>query len=362
MTYFRTTLPTRLQLALFLFPLALSTGAYAQSPQAADSVVVLEQHGLAGKGAAIVEHDGRFQVSASFGSETTWVRDLPARPNFLQAGNPTGTVVVGHLRNDGSPRWATVFTAEGDPWQPPGEVRLIHLSKQGDKVLAQLRLDGREETRVFDAAGRELDRFAIPYDAAHVTRFTARGDAVAVTPGPEDSSSVLEVFEIATGRTQRHEMDPAFPIEDAVALDADHIVVVGSGVLTLVLFPDAEEFSAQGPLGWSLRTEDPGYLTILGATADGKTLLATRAFGRFDLVGRDGRILWSFDPAESPLRGRLTHLDLGRFQPFLHADGTVELADDSARGRYLLSWPSSAGKELGEPLVEWEPARMAAGR
>jgi hypothetical protein len=130
----------------------------------------------------------------------------------------------------------------------------------------------------------------------------------------------------------------------------------------MVLFPGAEGFSRQGPVGWSLQAEDPGYLSILDATADGETLLATRGFGRFDLVGRDGLVLWSFDPAESPLRGRLAHLDLGRFHPFLHADGTVELADDSARGRYLLSWPSAAGGKLGEPLVRWEPAGMAAGR
>lgn len=350
--------------ACVVFLLVTALGAFGQTPQGSEiqEQVVLKTRGPGGEGARVVVEQGHYHVARITATSRLWTRELPDRPNFLQGGNAEGTIAVGFFRNDGSPRWAMVFTASGEGWSPPGEVQSIHLSKQGNRVLARVRVEGRDEAVVFDAAGRELVRFAVPGAAdhpgvTHVVRFTARGDGVAVTPGPEEDSSVLEVHDIATGRSQRHQMDPAFPMEDAVALDVDHVVVVGGGRLTMVLFPGADEFAEEGPVGWSLGTQEPGYLTLMGATADGERLLATRGLGRFDLVEWNGEVSWSFDPATSPLRPRLVHLDLGRHHPFLHADGTVELKDDSGRGRYLLTWPQGLDRD---PVVRWEAAAAPA--
>jgi len=117
--------------------------------------------------------------------------------------------------------------------------------------------------------------------------------------------------------------------------------------------PNAEEFADEGVFGWTL--ENRGYSTLLGATEDGQRFLATRGQGRFDLIGRDGRILWSFDPQDPGQKQRLDHVNLGRAHPFLHPDGRVELKDDAETGRYLLTWPPTRGV-LGSPTIRWEAA------
>lgn len=339
-------------LVLLVLAFATQSGQLlAQAPSAEDRGPLFAERGAKAELTTVTERSGRFEISRHDGPSVVWSHELPTKPDFLQAGTPAGTVAVGRLRNDGGPRWAKVVTADGESWSPPGEVRLIHLSKQGDKVLTQLRVEGAPETVVFDDRGKELGRFPIPHGAAHVAQFTARGDAVAVSPGPDDSFSVLETYEIGTGRSQRHELDEAFAIEDAAPLDADHVVVVGSGTLTMVLFPGAEEFAAEGPLGWSLGGEGRGYSTLLGTTADGERLLATRRFGRFDVVSRHGEVLWSYDPQDPELARRIPHADLRQLQPFLRADGSVLLTDREGQS-YLLTWPAppQAGA-LGSPRV-----------
>lgn len=327
----------------------------AQAPPADEHLPLFAERGAAGELTTVAERGGRFEVSRQDGPRLVWSHELPTQPDFLQAGSPAGTVAVGRLRNDGGPRWAKVITADGETWSPPGEVRLIHLSKQGDKVLTQVRVEGAPATLVFDPRGNQLARFPIPHGAAHVAQFTARGDAVAVSPGPDDSFSILEVHEIGTGRSQRHEFDEAFAIQDSAPLDADHVVVLGSGTLTMVLFPGAEEFAAEGPLGWSLGGDGRGYSTLLGTTADGERLLATRGFGRFDVVSRRGEILWSFDPQDAELLQRIPGVDLRQLQPFLRADGAVLLTDREG-GSYLLTWPASRASALGAPRISRAPA------
>lgn len=355
MTQFIDSTSWHLRVLLVVASATLSGQLLAQAPPADDRGPLFVERGASGEVTTVTERGGRFEVSLQHGPRLVWSHELPTKPDFLQAGTPAGTVAVGRLRNDGGPRWVKVVTADGESWSPPGEVRLIHLSKQGDKVLAQVRLEGAPETLVFDVQGRELARLRIPHGAAHVAQFTARGDAIAVSPGPDDSSSVLETYEIGTGRSQRHELDEAFAIQDAAPLDANHVVVLGSGTLTMVLFPGAEEFAAEGPLGWSLGADGRGYSTLLGTTADGERLLATRSFGRFDVVSRHGQILWSYDPQDSELAHRLPHVDLRQLQPFLRADGTVLLIDREG-GSYLLTWPAPQAGALGSPSIRTVPA------
>lgn len=347
--------------ALILFALGILATAPAVAAQASAAAdpnerLLLIEHDTAGRETIVEESAGRFVVTRRHAGSAAWAHELPARPNFLQAGTPAGTVAVGHLRNDGSPRWALVVSEDGERWSPPGDVRLIHLSPLGDKVLVQTLVDGGEQTLVFGPRGRRLVHLDLPHGAAHVVRFSARGDAVAVTPGPEEDSSSLSSYEIGSGRSWHHQLDPAFPIEDAVALDAHHVVVVGGGVLTMVLFPEAGELADQGVFAWTLRTDGPGYLTLRGATADGERFLVSRGFGRFDLIGRDGGLLWSFDSRDRSLRQRLTEIDLDRVQAFLRPDGAVELLDDTGRGRYLLTWTQAGAAELGPLRLAWKGA------
>lgn len=88
-----------------------------------------------------------------------------------------------------------------------------------------------------------------------------------------------------------------------------------------------------GTLGWSLGAEGRGYSTLLGTTADGEGLLATRSSGRFDVVSRHGEVLWSYDPQDAALAHRIPRVDLRQLQPFLQADGSVLLTD--RRGRAI---------------------------
>lgn len=349
--------PAHLRL-LVAFVLVASAGvASAQATSgAADDATLFAARGPAQRVTSVTARGDAFSVSRRQGDALRWTHDLPARPNFLAASDLGGTVAVGHLRNDGSARWAMVIADDGTRWSPPGEVQGVHVSKQGDKVYAEVRVDGEARSIVFDQRGRELDRFDIPQGPEKVAQFTSRGDAIAVTPGPEDTGSTIEIFEIGTGRFQRLELDPGVPIEDAVALDADHVVVLGGGALTMVVFSRAEEFAEESTFAWTLQPDDgPGYSTLLGSTADGERLLATRLFGLFDVVGRGGDVLWSFDPRDPAVRQRLPEIDFGRVQPFLRGDGVVELTDGSGRGRYLLSWPETSGR-LGTPRIAWQPA------
>lgn len=319
----------------------------AQSPAAARAVTarVSEPEEVTTR---LVESEGSARLEQRVGSRLIRVEDVSFEPSIVQSSPETHAVVaVGRIGTTSELEALVVPPAEPS-WRPDGHLRRVLLAESGNTVLVQVGHGGGQWLDLYSVDGRRVARLDPGLEGWEDVALARDGQAVLVAPGGGDPGRSLRLYDVQRGNWEEQTLPAAEMIEEAVAIDRHRVISLGAGKLRLHSFRGNET----GASGWSMRPDDGAYLSLRGATRHGGGLvLASRGNQSFDLVDLTGEVVWRLRLDEEAQQwGRRLELPaadapeiLRRLQPWLQADGTIELSDHRTGERYSVKPPNPRG-------------------